>query len=184
MDWRIFSTTKNIPIIGRREFNRKYPLPLQSGTPKIAVILEKGFGASATPVRYIQFYPYPGGTYIIPYLYITSNLAVSSAGIEAAQLSGDSDEPNLPRGYRHLIVLNALYLWYRDKKDDARAQSAQQDYIDGVQRVVGDTNVGVPKRATTAPRIQSYEQYARHPYSGVASGRRYSHNDSFDYIDE
>ena len=183
VDWRIFSTTKNIPILGRREFNRKYPRPIQSGTPKAAVLLEKGFSGSTTPLRYIQFYPYPAGAYVIPYLYITSNLAVTSAGVEAAQLSGDTDEPNCPRGYRHLIVLNALYLWYRDKKDDARSQSAQADYIDGVKRVVGDTNVGVPKRATIAPRNQSYEQYARQPYSGVASGRRYSHNNSFDYLD-
>ncbi|MCI0557604.1 MAG: hypothetical protein MN733_03855, partial [Nitrososphaera sp.] len=127
--------------------------------------------------------PYPSTTMLIPYSYITSNLAVSSSGTEAAQLSSDTDEPNMPRGYRHLIVLQALYLWYRDKKDDARMQSAQSDYVDAVGRVVGDTEFGVPKRATIAPRNRSYEQYARHPYTGD-SGRRYSHNNSFDYFEE
>jgi hypothetical protein len=184
LDWRVFSTARNVVIIGRHEFKRRFPRPLQAGNPKIAVLRDRGFSGSTTPIIRVQFHPHPGTTLLIPYSYITSNLAVSSAGVEAAQLSADSDEPNLPVGYRHLIVLNALYLWYRDKKDDARMQSAQADYVEGVSRVVGDTNVGMPKRAQFAPRVQSYEAYARQPYSGIASGRRYSHNNSFDYMED
>jgi len=182
IDWRVFSTALNIPIVGRNEFRRKYPRPNQGGTPKVATIQDRGFGTSTTPVRRVQFYPYPTATLMIPYSYITSNLAVGTDGVETAQLVDVDDEPNLPRGYRHLILLNALYLWYRDKKDDARAQSAQADYIEGVRRLVQDTEPGLPRHAQITPRIGSYEAMARKPYSGIARGKRYSHNDSFDYF--
>jgi hypothetical protein len=114
----------------------------------------------------------------IPYTYITNFLAVSSTGTESTELSADTDEPNMPRRYRNGIVLHALYMWYRDKKDDARAQQAQADYVDFTQRVINDQNMGAPTRAQLAVDRRGAVSQTNRPYRGV--GRRYSVNNSFD----
>src|SRR5574341_607982 len=182
IDYRTFSTAYNIKIVVRNEFRRVNPRPNQAGTPRYATLLDKPFAGNTTPVKYVQFYPYPATTMHIPYAYITSNLVVSSTGVEAAQLSANTDEPNLPKGMRYLIVLKALEMWYRDKKDDARTESVKQEYQDTLLRVVQATDLGQPLKAQRDPMVSRYERYARKPYSGVASGRRYSHDNSFDFF--
>ncbi|MCI0562694.1 MAG: hypothetical protein MN733_29795, partial [Nitrososphaera sp.] len=184
IDWRSFSSALNIPIIGRNEFRVRFPRPNIAGRPKIANVLDKPFSGSTTPVKRVQFFPYPDAVYNIPYSYITSNLAVSSAGVEAAQLSADADEPNLPYRYRHAIVLKAAEQWYRDRKDDGRSAACGQEYVDSVQRIVGDQPIGTAARGHLAPRSGHYEGYARKPYTRGAYGKRFSVNNSFDYFED
>lgn len=177
IDVRRFSAALDIPIIGRNEFKRRFPRPNVGGTPKVATINDRPFSGSTTPVTLVQFYPYASANMIIPYSYITKNLAVSSAGVEAISMANDDDEPALPMHYRAAIVEFAIWKWYRDKKDDARAEQAHADYQDQVNRIVGDQRIGANTQARVTPRVGMYN--TRSIYSGGA-GRRYSTNNSFD----
>lgn len=177
IDWRRFSPAFNIPIIGRNEFRRQFPKPNTAGIPKVATILDKPFLSSTTPRILVQFYPYPGANYIIPYSYVTSNLAVSSAGVEASSMSSDDDEPALPVAYRQALVWFAIAQWYRDKKDDSRSDSAKADYQDCVNRIVGDQRIGANTIAHVQPRSGMYTSRAIY---GGSRGSRFSTNNSFD----
>ena len=176
VDVKRFTTAYDIPVIGRNEFRKRYPRPNISGTPRVCTLLDKSFSGSTSPVMTVQFYPYPSTTMLIPYSYITTNLAVSSAGVEAASMSSDDDEPALPKRYRNAIVEYAIWKWYRDKKDDARSEQAKMDYQDMVNRIVGDQRIGANTTVKIAPRVG---QYKRNVYSG-GSNRRFSVNNSFD----
>lgn len=170
VDAQLFTNVLDIPYIGRTEFRRRYPRPNVTGRPRVACILDITFGADTVPIRYVQFYPAPNATYVIPYDYITSSVAVTSAGVEGTTLSADTDEPTMPLRYRHLIVLHALYNWYRDKKDDARSQEVKAEYTDGMLRLTADAEIGTHTRARIQPRQGFYTGHATRPYR--RSGRR------------
>ena len=95
---------------------------------------------------------------------LTSDVAVSSAGAAQTQLSADADEPIIPLLYRHVIVLHALYNWYRDKRDDDRSQEAKAEYTDLLLRMTGDHEIG-HSRPQFRPRLGSYARSAKRPYS-------------------
>jgi len=177
VDYRRFSPAFNLPIIGRNDFRRMYPKPNRSGTPKVVTILDKPFSGSTTPVLIVQFFPSPNTNFIIPYSYITKNLAVSSAGVEALSMTDDTDEPALPVQYRQALVWFAISQWYRDKKDDTRSESAKTDYQECVNRIVGDQRIGANTGVHIQPRAGLYDQ--RSVYSG-GKNRRFSVNNSFD----
>lgn len=182
IDTQIFIGGHAIPIISRHEFRERFPRPNVGGRPKVATVLDIGFSSSTTPVRRMQFYPYPDAVFSIPYTYVTSNLAVSSAGAEASTLSSDTDEPNMPLRYRHLILLHALYNWYRDKRDDQRSQEVKAEYTDQMLRLLGDQEVGTHLKAQIRPSIGSYVQGAKRPYR-QRGGRSYDLNDGFDRME-
>jgi hypothetical protein len=174
VDVRSFTSVYKLPIIGRNEFRRAFPRPNTSGRPTVATILDKAFNGDSIQEMSLQVYPYPSAAYLLPYAYVTNNLAVSSAGVEQANMSADNDEPMLPARYRHLIVLGAIAQWYRDKKDDARAMSAQSDYNAGIQRLVNDQRIG----ANTAAKITPMVRNMTRTYNRAI--RRFSTNNSFD----
>ena len=179
IDYRIFSDATSIALIGRNEWRRRFPRPNISGTPKVATLVDRGVSGDTTFIKRVQFYPYPSTAFLIPYAYVTSTLAFSSAGVAATSLSGDTDEPNMPLGYRHAIVYHALYHWYRDKRDDARSQEAKAEYTDIMLRIAGDTDIGAPSKASLVSGVSMYAHAATRPYSN-RSGGRLSVNDSFD----
>lgn len=140
---RSFSTELDIPLIGSAEFKRLYPRNANPGPPRVAMTTQLSFSGNTTPRLRVVLHPPPDAVYLIPYDYITSNLAVTSAGVEQAQLSGDTDEPIVPLRYRHLIVLNALRLWYMFELDNqATADKTKLEFIDLMSRVKGDTSIG------------------------------------------
>jgi hypothetical protein len=116
---------------------------------------------------------------MIPYDYISNVVAVSAAGVEATALSSDTDEPTMPLRYRHAIVLHALYHWYRDKKDDARADAAKGEYTDIMMRITSDQEIGTHVQAQIQPRMGMYTRHAYRPYSN-RGGRRIDINGEFD----
>jgi len=179
IDFQIFADSWNLPLIGRNEFRRRFPRPTISGRPRVAAIYDLSFVGNATPVRKVVFYPYPDSTYLIPYAYVSSSLAVSSTGTESTTLSGDTDQPVMPLRYRHIIVLHALASWYRDKRDDARAESVKAEYIDTVQRMVNDQEIGTHVTAKIQPIMGYYTRHAYRPYS-KRGGRRMDLNHEFD----
>jgi hypothetical protein len=174
VDIRQFTQAYNIPLIGRDEFRRHHPRPNSSGLPKYATLLDKSFVTTSTQPVYVQFYPYPSTNLIIPYNYITKNLAVTAGGTEATAMSGDTDEPQLPVRYRHALVAYAIWQWYRDKKDDSRSEAAKAEYQDLVNRIVGDQRIGANTMARLQPKVGMYKGRT---YSG---GRHFSTNNSFD----
>lgn len=179
VDFRSFTDAFSIPLIDRAEFRRLYPRPNVSGRPRVATIFDMPFAGDADPVRKIAFYPYPDSTYLLPYSYVSSAVAVTAAGVEGTTLSNDTDQPTMPLRYRHVIVLHALASWYRDKRDDARAQAVQAEYIDTMKRIVEDQDIGTHVRAKIQPRMGVYTRHAYQPYS-KRGGRRMDLNNEFD----
>ncbi len=180
IDQQSFDDNREIQLIGRTEFRRRYPRNKTTGKPIVATIVDRAFASNTTPVRRIRFWKPPDSTvYMIPYNYITSNLAVSSSGTEGPNLSADTDEPIVPLRYRHAIIFHALYHWYRDKKDDTRSLEAKAEYVDIITRIVSDQEIGA-SRPRFKPRIQHYVARARRPYRGQQGGRRYTTGDAFD----
>lgn len=153
-DAREFSQEAKIELMGPQEFRRRFPRNDRLGKPRHATIIQLAFSGSTTPRPRIVFNPVPDNEYQIPYHYITSNLAVSSAGAEQTQLTATSDEPIIPLIYRHVLVFHALYHWYRDRKDDARSQEAKSEYVELLQRMAGEQGGGLrdkPKFVTHSP---------------------------------
>jgi hypothetical protein len=179
VDLQFFSDNRDISLISRKDFRRAFPRPNVSGRPRHASIVDDAFSGSATPVRRVQLYPYPDQTYVLPYTYITSNLAVSALGVEATAMSADTDQPNLPLQYRHGIVLYALYNFFRDKRDDARSQEVKAEYTDFMLRLTSDIEVGTHTKAQIQPNMGVYWRNAKRPYRTGAGGR-FSINNSFD----
>ena len=181
VDAQRFSDQIPIDLIGRTEFRRRYPANSTTGRPTVATIIDVAPSGNTTPIRRVRFHPPPSTAILIPYTYITGNLAVSSAGTAAANLSANADEPIVPLRYRHAIVFHALANWYRDKKDDARAEAAKAEYTDIMLRIMGDVEVGAA-RPQIRPRIQGYVRRAKRPWSG-SGGRRYDVNGKFDRME-
>ena len=170
IDMQRFSSEMSIDLISRTEFRRRYPVNSTLGKPAVATILDFAPSGDTVPIRRVKLAPAPNDFYQIPYTYVTSYLAVSSAGAAQANLSADADEPIVPLRYRHAIILHALASLYRDKKDDTRSQEAKAEYVDLMSRVMMDTEVGAP-RPQLRPRISGYVRAAKRPYTRGIGGR-------------
>jgi hypothetical protein len=179
MNVRSFDTGNAIDIIDRQRFRRQYVRVNVTGKPVVACIVDRAPIGNTLPIRRVQFWKPPDVAYSIPYTFVTSKLAVTSAGVAADSLIGDTDQPIVPLNYRYAIVLHALYNWYRDKKDDARSQEAKSEYTDLVLRIAGDTQIG-ESRPVLQPRMGGYRRQARSPYNNRGSGRRHTLGDRFD----
>ena len=155
VDLRSFSTDANIPLIGPQLFRRTYPRNYTRRKPRVATLIQLGFSGSTTARYRVVLAPVPDDEYIIPYDYITTNLAVTAAGVEQTQLTADTDEPIVPLKYRHAIAFHALYHWYRDRKDDTRSGEAKGEYTDIMKRISGETIVG-QDRPRFAPSNAKY----------------------------
>jgi hypothetical protein len=180
VDARQFSDVMNIPVLGSQEFYRRFPRnATRGGAPEKCTIIELGPSASTDWQPRVVFFPYPNTSYQIPYRYMTRNLAVSSAGAGQTEMSADTDEPIIPVRYRHILLSYASFLWYRDQKDDARAQDAYQEYVDGVKRIAGDSS---PQR--DKPRLVPVHM-TRQPVFARGRGSRFSTNpDAWDAFRE
>jgi len=182
LDFQTFSQDMGISLIPRNEFRRRFPVVRTSGRPRVACIVDTVASASAqTPSRRVIFYPYPDKVYLIPYTYITSSIARDTTGVTpATSLSADSDEPYMPLRYRHAIVFHALSHWYRDRKDDVRAEAAKAEYTDIMLRIVNDSDIATHTTARLQPNMASYTASAQSPYSYRSGRRVYDLNDEFD----
>ncbi len=151
VDARIFSHDTDIPLIGPMEFRRKYARNDTFGTPRMATIVQLGFNANTVAQYRVVLGPSPDRIYSLPYQYITTNLAVSAAGVEQEGLVEDTDEPIIPLRYRHALVYHAAQNWYRDLKDDTRSQEIKAEYIDLIQRICNDFGIGQQNRPIIKP---------------------------------
>src|SRR3990167_2119640 len=171
IDMQRFSLEASVDLISRTEFRRRFPVNSTLGRPSVATSVDFAPSGSVAPIRRVKFAPAPNDFYQIPYTYVTGNLAVSSSGTAAANLSADTDEPIVPLRYRHAILYHALASWYRDKKDDTRSQEAKAEYVDIMTRIMMDVEVGAP-RPQLRPRVSGYVNQAKRPYTrGGSRGR-------------
>jgi hypothetical protein len=181
VDFQIFSPDMGIQLIPRHEFRRRFPVIRVSGRPRVACLVDTVSSASdLTPVRKVILYPYPDQEYLIPYTFVTANIAVSSAGAGQTSLSADSDTPIMYLRYRHAIIFHALYHWYRDKKDDARSEQAKAEYTDIMMRIVNDQDIATHMTTKMSPTGGGYQRAAYRPYSLGAGSRIYDLSDDFD----
>jgi len=175
VDHRAFTTALPIPILPRQGFYAAYVRNNAPSQPRVSTIIDLAPSSSTARQPRVVFHPPPNAVYNLPYRYITTNLAVSSAGAAAANMSATTDEPIIPLRYRHMLVFYAIAEWYRDRKDDARASAARQAFEDTLRRAANDS----------APERDHPRFIARNPYrAGVAgfsvSGRRFSTGTRFD----
>jgi len=180
VDAQRFSDEVNIELIGRTEFRRRYPTNSTPGRVAVACIMDAAPSGNTTPIRRVRFAPPPSTAMTIPYTYITSNLATSSAGAAQANLSANADEPIIPLRYRHALVFHALYHLYRDRKDDTRSQEAKAEYTDIMLRMAADNEIG-GNRPEIQPRVSSYARSAKRPWTS-GGGRRFDINGRFDRL--
>lgn len=180
LDLQNFDRNSEIQLVGRNEFRRRYIRNKITGKPIVGTIVDKAFSGNTTPVRKIRFHKPPDVAYSIPYAFVTDKLAVSSAGVEKVQLTADADEPIVPLAYRHVIVLHALYNWYRDKRNDDRAVAAKAEYTDLILRMAGDHEIG-QSRPQFRPRLGGYARSAKRPYRSGTHGR-YTTGSAFDEL--
>lgn len=181
IDQQMFCDEVPIRFVSRTEFRRLFPANRVTGRPRVAILLDLPFSGNTTPVRKVKLHPPPSDIFLLPYAYVTSNLAVSSAGTAKAQLSSDDDEPIVPLRYRHAIVLHALQNWYRDQRNDTRSQAAGAAYTDMLLRMSSDTEVGA-QRAHLRNSFHGYHARAKHPWRG--GGRRFDINNRFDRLED
>ncbi len=174
VDMTIFSLGWSIPLIGQQDFKRRFPRNSLTGRPTFAALRQIDYLSAATPELRILLSPAPDKVYAIPYDYITTFLAVSSAGTAKTEMVADADEPIIPVRYRSLIVLHALYNWYRDRKDDNRTQLVKQEYIDLYRRMKSEMPQGQDK-----PRIVVNSYFSRIVDRG---GRRFNTGTEFDEL--
>jgi hypothetical protein len=59
-----------------------------------------------------------------------------------------------------------------EHKDDARQQTALQQYAQIMQRILSDVTIG-DRRMRIEPAISTYVRHAETPYSGSRTGRRF-----------
>ena len=164
VDIRRFSTVMIIDLIGRTEFRRKYPRNYVTGKPSVATLIDKAPSGNTTPIRKVRFHKPPDIAYSLPYSYITSQLVVSATGTAQTGFLADTDEPIVPLRYRHAILYHALYVWYRDKKDDSRSLEVKGEYEGIMVRTSNDVEIGA-SRPVIRPRISHYIRKAKSPYS-------------------
>ena len=138
LDFNLFSSDWNIPIVGAMDFRRANVRNSTRGRPRLACFIQLAYSGSTSQRPRVVLSPVPDDEYAIPYWYYTGNLAVSSAGAAQEALSADSDEPIVPLRFRHAIIFHALYHWYRDIKDDVRSVEAKAEYTDIMTRALGD----------------------------------------------
>lgn len=160
-DVRSFSSAMNIPIVGRRDFYKRFPRNSQTGRPVVASIIEltPTYSSGTLFQPRVVLAPAPDAVYNIPYRYQSSNVVMKADGTFLKHLTNTTDEPVIPLRYRMAIVHYAVYSWYRDRADDARAQVAYGEYQTIVQRAQADFRVEQDKlnlRRVRPPRMRGY----------------------------
>ncbi|MEQ1844156.1 MAG: hypothetical protein ABL983_01095 [Nitrospira sp.] len=181
IDFSIFSPAMGISLIPRSEFRRRYPVVNVSGRPRVACLADMETSATnGIVLRRAILYPYPDREYLIPYAFVTAITATTSSGTALTSMSSTTDAPTMPLRYRHVIVLHALASWYRDKKDDARAESVKAEYTDTMMRIVNDLDIATHTTARIQPSMGSYIGGAVSPYRSGRGRKVYDLNDDFD----
>ena len=175
-----FDDNNEIDIISRTDFRKFFPRNNIVGKPNVCMFFDDDFDGNTTRVRKIRFHRPPDRLFIFPYSFITNKLIIDASGVAKEQFSADTDEPIVPLQYRFVIVLKALEIWYRDRKDDARSQEVAQEYNSILLRILSDQEFASP-RLKFRPNVSPYRRRARSPWRNTG---RFSTDDRFDNLED
>lgn len=181
IDARFFDAERTIQLIGSQEFYLAYVRNWRRGKPRHATIIDLGASGSTAPRPRIVFGPAPDAAYIIPYRYQTTNLAVSSAGAGARNLSASSDEPIVPKVWRSMLVWKALELWAKSRIQNADAAMLfNVEYEKLLVRARSRTSTE-DDRPRLVPMVGTYNRHRKGAWRRGAAGR-YSTGTAFDEL--
>lgn len=165
--------SRDIPVIGRVEFRHRFAGDYSVNRPQFATIFDSTDVSSGLDNRKLKLFPIPNAVERAHITYVTKLLVVASDGTWQQEFSADTDEPIVPRRYRHAIFYHALSNWYRDRKDDVRSQEAKAEYVEIMNRITNDTESGQSTMSLRANR-RPYRRKSNRPYStGRGGSRRY-----------
>lgn len=165
VDARFFDEDRKIQIIGAQDFYLRYARNSVRQAPVVATLIELGPSGSVSLRRRVVFGPAPDKQYIVPYRYYTTNLAVSSTGVGAANLSADADQPIIPLRWRQGLVYKALQLWHLSRqKNSEMATFWGSEYATLMLRARASRS-SADDRPIIRPRIGGYMAHARRPWT-------------------
>lgn len=180
-DIRYFDANRTIELIGPQEFYRWYPRNATRGQPRHATLIELGPSGSAALRSRVLFGPAPDLTYIIPYRFHTTLLAVSSTGTAAANLTAATDEPIVPLVFRMGIVWKALELWFSTRQKNAALAADFGGRYSTVMLRARQRSGPADPRPRLIPQVSSYWATAKRPWR-AGGRRRYDGDESFDQL--
>jgi hypothetical protein len=153
--------------IGMRHMRELAPWPAIPGKPRYYTLVKPAQGD--VRVWHVLFYPPPDEAAIVPYEYISSNMAYTTAGVGQATLSADDDEPWMDERYRHILVYGALGEIYRDFKDDTRSAEARSMYEQLLRRMAADqeTTDDMPQLKPSRARYRHLTRWRSTPQYDV-----------------
>ena len=178
LDMRFFDEDRRISLIGAQEFYLQYARNSRRQAPKVATLIELGPSGSAALRRRVVLGPAPDTTYIIPYRYYTTNLAVSSTGTGAANLSAAGDEPIVPLAFRMGIAWKGLELWFSTRHKNAELAADFSNRYATTMLRARQKSTSADDRPRIRPAVSSYWATAKRPWQ--AGTRRYDGNAAFD----
>lgn len=165
--------SRDIPVIGRVDFRHRFAGDYSVNRPQFATILDSTDVSVGLDNRKLKLFPIPNAVERAHVTYVTKLLVTASDGTWQQEFSADTDEPIVPRRYRHAIFYHALSNWYRDRKDDVRSQEAKAEYIEIMNRITNDTESG-QSTMSLRPNRRPYRRKSNRPYSrGTSGSRRY-----------
>lgn len=165
--------SRDIPVIGRVEFRHRFAGDYSVNRPQFASIIDTTDVTTGLDNRKLRLFPIPNAVERAHVTYVTKLLVTASDGTWQEEFSADTDEPIVPRRYRHAIFYHALSNWYRDRKDDVRSQEAKAEYVEIMNRITNDTEAG-QSTMSLRPNRRPYRRKSNRPYSsGRGGSRRY-----------
>lgn len=163
--------SRDIPVIGRVEFRHRFAGDYSVNRPQFASIIDTTDVISGLDNRKLRLFPIPNAVERAHVTYVTKLLVTAADGTWQEEFSADTDEPIVPRRYRHAIFYHALSNWYRDRKDDVRSQEAKAEYVEIMNRITNDTEAG-QSTMSLRPNRRPYRRKSNRPYSSGRSGSR------------
>jgi hypothetical protein len=183
IDARYFTDDRTIPLIGPQEFYRRYARNTVRQAPKVATLIQLGPSGSVALRPRVLLGPAPDRTYILPYRYYTTNLAISSTGVGAANLSAATDQPITPLKYRAAHVYRALQFWTGERKGFEAATAYFKGLAEEVVLRARQSRGPADDRPSLRPIMAPYIQAARSPYA-LRGARRSSGGTRWDQLEE
>lgn len=182
IDIRFFDEDRTIRLLGSHEFNRLSPRNTKPSKPLYATVIERGPSGSVSLRPRIVLGPPPDAARTYLYRFYTTDLAVSTTGTVAANLSDPTDQPIVPLAYRRAIVFKALENWYGSRQvNTALAAQWKGAYDELMLRARARTGQAEPRPRLQAD-VSSYWQH-RARRGGVRWGAtRYDGGTAFDQL--
>lgn len=168
LNFNFFDLNRQFRLRERNQFRAENVRSAIPGKPRECTLIELAPSGNTTRRQRLAFNKPTDVAYSIPYVYVTSNIVVSATGTAQEEFTADTDEPLLPLGFRQCILEKALYWYWRDRKDDSRAQAANAAFADVWLRIANAQDLA-QSRPRLAAQIGSYFSRARRPMSGGSS---------------